>query len=128
MKANNPLTKALKNAHAMRDKAIICGDIKAVNRYNDLIEDIEQKVRRSSVIDFAATPTTGSSRFSRPKMKPNVSRDAPAMGYAKPIQHQRISYKYNCMVTGTKRMEPCAGCGNPKGCLSNSMQYKEHQT
>ena len=38
---------------------------------------------------------------------------------------QKISNKYQCMVSGVKRMEPCSGCSNPKGCLSNSMQYKE---
>jgi len=49
------------------------------------------------------------------------------MGYAKPVQQQRVLYKYNCMVTGVKRMDTCVGCSTPKGCLSNSMQYKEQE-
>ena len=29
------------------------------------------------------------------------------------------------MVSGEKRMEPCAGCTNPRSCISSTMQYKE---
>jgi hypothetical protein len=64
-----------------------------------------------------------SSRFSRPKN--NVSQNKPQIGYSKPVDNQKKSYKYHCMVTGDKRSHPCGGCVNPKGCLSNSMQYKE---
>ena len=38
---------------------------------------------------------------------------------------EKIGNKYLCMVSGQKRMEPCDGCSNPKGCLSRAMQYKE---
>lgn len=39
----------------------------------------------------------------------------------------KINPKYNCMVSGEKRMSPCAGCGNTKACLSSAMQYKENE-
>lgn len=39
----------------------------------------------------------------------------------------KINPKYQCMVSGEKRMEPCAGCSNPKGCVSRTMQYKENE-
>jgi hypothetical protein len=38
---------------------------------------------------------------------------------------EKVTNKYLCMATGQKRMEPCDGCANPKGCLSRGMQYKE---
>lgn len=38
----------------------------------------------------------------------------------------KVTNKYNCMVSGEKRMAPCAGCTNPKGCVSRGMQYKEN--
>lgn len=38
---------------------------------------------------------------------------------------EKVTNKYLCMATGQKRMEPCDGCSNPKGCLSRGMQYKE---
>ena len=38
---------------------------------------------------------------------------------------EKIGNKYLCMTSGQKRMEPCDGCSNPKGCLSRAMQYKE---
>lgn len=66
-----------------------------------------------------------SSRFSRPKRPSNVSQSKPVMGYAKPTEQPQKLYKYHCMVTGEKRNSPCGGCSNPRGCLSNSMQYKE---
>lgn len=47
------------------------------------------------------------------------------MGYSKPIGSNNLQNKYHCMVTGEKRMQPCGGCTNPKGCLTKSMQYKE---
>lgn len=37
----------------------------------------------------------------------------------------KVTNKYNCMVSGEKRMTPCAGCTNAKGCVSRTMQYKE---
>lgn len=49
------------------------------------------------------------------------------MSYAKPAQNNGNRMKYHCMVTGEKRQFPCGGCVNPKGCLSSSMQYKEHE-
>lgn len=33
--------------------------------------------------------------------------------------------KYLCMVTGDKRMTPCAGCSSLNTCTSRAMQYKE---
>ena len=35
--------------------------------------------------------------------------------------------KYHCMVSGEKRLNPCAGCSNPTGCVSKTMQYKESE-
>lgn len=37
----------------------------------------------------------------------------------------KLTTKYHCMVSGQKRMAPCAGCSNPSGCVSTTMQYKE---
>jgi len=42
-----------------------------------------------------------------------------------PKSLEKVTNKYLCMVSGQKRMEPCDGCSNPKGCLSRGMQYKE---
>lgn len=123
---DSALESALTRAKTLLDKAIINNDIKSVNKYNNIIDEIGDEIAEARISPELRAYRKKSSRFSRPKQKPNVSRDNPVMGYAKPIQHQRISYKYNCMVTGIKRMDTCAGCSNPKGCLSNSMQYKEH--
>lgn len=125
MHSNNILFNVRERAKTLLEKALINGDKKSVNRYYDLIDKIEEEINTKELSPNLISYRNKSSRFSRPKAKPNVSRDAASMGYAKPIQHQRISYKYNCMVDGTKRMETCVGCSNPKGCLSNSMQYKE---
>lgn len=38
----------------------------------------------------------------------------------------KINPKYQCMVSGEKRMQPCAGCSNSNGCVSRTMQYKEN--
>lgn len=112
----------------LRDNAIINQDIKAVNKYNDEIDKhMLRKSERAKSSVFSSSKIK-SSRFSVRKQRPNVSRESSSMGYAKPIHNQRISSKYNCMVTGEKRMNPCAGCSNVQGCISNSMQYKEHQT
>ena len=35
--------------------------------------------------------------------------------------------KYHCMVSGEKRLNPCAGCTNPTGCVNKTMQYKESE-
>ena len=123
---DSALQNALTRAKTLLDKAIINNDIKSVNKYNNIIDEIDEEIAQARISPELRAYRKKSSRFSRPKQRPNVSRDNPVMGYAKPIQHQRISYKYNCMVTGIKRMDTCAGCSNPKGCLSNSMQYKEH--
>lgn len=123
---DSALENALIRAKTLLDKAIINNDIKSVNKYNNMIDEIDEEIAQARISPELRAYRKKSSRFSRPKQRPNVSRDNPVMGYAKPIQHQRISYKYNCMVTGVKRMDTCAGCSNPKGCLSNSMQYKEH--
>jgi len=123
---DSALENALIRAKTLLDKAIINNDIKSVNKYNNMIDEIDEEISQARISPELRAYRKKSSRFSRPKQRPNVSRDNPVMGYAKPIQHQRISYKYNCMVTGVKRMDTCAGCSNPKGCLSNSMQYKEH--
>ena len=53
-----------------------------------------------------------------------VQQNKPVMGYPKNGGLAAVSYKYNCMVSGEKRANPCAGCGNPKGCLSGVMQFK----
>lgn len=37
----------------------------------------------------------------------------------------KLTNKYQCMVSGEKRMTPCSGCTNIKGCVSKGMQYKE---
>ena len=58
----------------------------------------------------------------KPRM---VQQNKPAMGYPKNGGLTAVSSKYNCMVSGQKRMDPCAGCGNPKGCLSGAMQFKK---
>jgi hypothetical protein len=125
MYLNSVLFGVRERAKSLLEKAIINGDTESVNKYHDLIEDLDNAIDTKTIRQDRVTHSKKSSRFSRPKSRPNVSRDAASMGYAKPIQHQRISYKYNCMVTGVKRMDTCAGCSNPKGCLSNSMQYKE---
>lgn len=39
----------------------------------------------------------------------------------------KTSPKYHCMVSGSKVMNPCSDCSNPKGCLSRAMQYKENE-
>ena len=56
--------------------------------------------------------------------KRSVQRNSPQMGYPKTGGLTANSNKYNCMVSGEKRMKPCLGCSNPKGCLSGTMQFK----
>jgi len=116
----------LSNLIRLRDNAIINRDAKSVNKYNNQIDNHLENKALGPKSSRRSPQRKKSSRFSVRKQKPNVSRDASSMGYAKPIHNQRISSKYNCMVTGEKRMDPCAGCSNVKGCISSSMQYKEH--
>jgi hypothetical protein len=47
------------------------------------------------------------------------------MGYTSQNGLPKSTAKFHCMVSGDKRMAPCSGCSNPKGCLSSTMQYKE---
>lgn len=47
------------------------------------------------------------------------------MGYTSPNGLPKVTAKFHCMVSGDKRMQPCSGCTNPKGCVSSTMQYKE---
>jgi uncharacterized membrane protein YkoI len=39
----------------------------------------------------------------------------------------KVTPKYNCMVSGQKRMQPCSGCTNTKSCMTTTMQYKENE-
>lgn len=127
MYTNNVLHNVLDRANFLLEKALIDGNEQSVNKYYNIIDKIENQINTKNLSLDLLTYRKKSSRFSRPKTKPNVSRNAASMGYAKPVQQQRVLYKYNCMVTGVKRMDTCAGCGTPKGCLSNSMQYKEQE-
>ena len=47
------------------------------------------------------------------------------MAYTSQNGLPKIASKFHCMVSGEKRMEPCAGCTNPRTCVSSTMQYKE---
>lgn len=114
------LLNALRNTEFKRDSAIARNDYALIADLNLKIEQIEQRLEQ----DMSPVALSKSSRFTRPKAR-NVSQTNPSIGYAKPIQQQKISNKYHCIVSGEKRMEPCGGCSNPKGCLSSSMQYKE---
>jgi hypothetical protein len=40
---------------------------------------------------------------------------------------EKMTTKYQCMVSGEKVMTPCSSCENPKGCLSRAMHYKENE-
>lgn len=100
--------------------AAMSGDFEKVARINSKIGELEAKLQTSQLL----TEESKSSRFTRPKTT-NFRQNNPVMGYAKPTEQRKISHKYHCIVSGEKRMNPCGGCSNPKGCLSNSMQYKE---
>lgn len=116
------LENALKNIEFKRDSAITKNDFELVDKFNEQLDSIEAEIKSAQEeLMFK------SSRFTRPKMR-NVSQTSPVMGYAKPVQQQKISNKYHCIVSGEKRMNPCGGCSNPKGCLSSSMQYKEQNS
>jgi hypothetical protein len=47
------------------------------------------------------------------------------MSYTSQNGLPKTTAKFHCMVSGDKRMNPCSGCTNPKGCISSTMQYKE---
>jgi hypothetical protein len=47
------------------------------------------------------------------------------MSYTSQNGLPKTTAKFHCMVSGDKRMTPCSGCTNPKGCVSSTMQYKE---
>jgi hypothetical protein len=116
------LENALRNIEFKRDSAITQNDLELVDNFNQQLDSIEAEIKSAEEeLMFK------SSRFTRPKVR-NVSQSSPVMGYAKPVQQQKISNKYHCIVSGEKRMNPCGGCSNPKGCLSSSMQYKEQNS
>ena len=114
---------AVKNIEFERDSAIAQNNFELVGELNEQLDKIEAQIK-SDETNFI---NGKSSRFTRPKVR-NVSQSSPVMGYAKPVQQQKISNKYHCIVSGEKRMNPCGGCSNPKGCLSSSMQYKEQNS
>ena len=100
--------------------AAMSGDFEKIDAINTKLDELESQLEKSQQL----TDDTKSSRFTRPKTT-NFRQNNPVMGYAKPTEQRKISHKYHCIVSGEKRMNPCGGCSNPKGCLSNSMQYKE---
>jgi hypothetical protein len=116
------LENALRNVEFKRDSAITQNDLELVDNFNQQLDSLEAEIKSAE-----QEMVFKSSRFTRPKMR-NVSQTSPVMGYAKPVQQQKISNKYHCIVSGEKRVNPCGGCSNPKGCLSSSMQYKEQNS
>ena len=100
--------------------AAMSGDFKKIESLNIKLDSLEAELKTSQQL----TNDKKSSRFTRPKTT-KFRQNNPVMGYAKPTEQRKISYKYHCIVSGEKRANPCGGCSNPKGCLSNSMQYKE---
>jgi hypothetical protein len=117
------LNYAVTNIEFERDSAIVQNNFELVGELNKKLDVIETQIK-SEETHLASGKST---RFTRPKVG-NVSQRTPVMGYAKPVQQQKISNKYHCIVSGEKRMNPCGGCSNPKGCLSSSMQYKEQNS
>jgi hypothetical protein len=117
------LGHAVKNIEFERDSAIVQSDFELVDQLNERLDVLETQIKSEE----SHLASGKSSRFTRPKVR-NVSQSSPVMGYAKPVQQQKISNKYHCIVSGEKRMNPCGGCSNPKGCLSSSMQYKEQNS
>lgn len=101
-------------------EASLVGDFNKIESINAKLDSLEAQLETSQQL----TDEKKSSRFTRPKTT-KFRQNNPVMGYAKPTEQRKISYKYHCIVSGQKRMNPCGGCSNPKGCLSNSMQYKE---
>ncbi|MFZ9715923.1 MAG: hypothetical protein ACO3CH_00510 [Ilumatobacteraceae bacterium] len=85
------------------------------------VDHIEQDVLRE-IVDVLVK-ATGSRVNLSPKTR-MVQRNKPVMGYPKNGGLAAVASKYNCMVSGEKRINPCAGCGNPKGCLSGVLQFK----
>ena len=117
------LNYAVKNIEFERDSAIVQNNFELVGELNKKLDAIEIQIKSDETYLMGGKST----RFTRPKVS-NVSQRTPVMGYAKPVQQQKISNKYQCIVSGEKRMNPCGGCSNPKGCLSSSMQYKEQNS
>ena len=117
---DGPLELRIKALDRRLANAALSGDFSAIEKINNELEEIELQLKTSQPL----TDESKSSRFTRPKTT-NFRQNNPVMGYAKPTEQRKISYKYHCIVSGEKRMNPCGGCSNPKGCLSNSMQYKE---
>lgn len=66
-------------------------------------------------------------RMNIPMRGRSVQQNKPSMGYPKNGAETGVAMKYNCMVSGEKRMSPCAGCSNPQGCLSKNMHFKENE-
>ena len=64
-------------------------------------------------------------RMNIPMRGRSVQQNKPSMGYPKNGAETGVVMKYSCMVSGEKRMSPCAGCSNPQGCLSKNMHFKE---
>lgn len=118
--SENMFLNALRNLQFKRDSAIAQNNPNLITELNIQLNKLDNKIS----VENKSLKNLKSTRFRKPKAH-NVSQTSPSIGYAKPVQQQKISTKYQCMVSGVKRMEPCSGCSNPKGCLSNSMQYKE---
>lgn len=97
---------------AITEKSIRISDIDHLE--DDLISEIADVILKGAGTRMNLGP--------KPRM---VQQNKPAMGYPKNGGLTAVSSKYNCMVSGQKRMDPCAGCGNPKGCLSGAMQFKK---
>lgn len=55
----------------------------------------------------------------------NYTQGGPTMGYATSRQLNNFQTKYQCIVTGEKRHQPCSGCTNQKGCLLKTLHHKE---
>ena len=117
---DDSLRLKIKSLEAKIADAAISGNFEKIKKINDQINFAEEEIKTQEQL----TLNEKSTRFTRPK-NAGVRQNNPVMGYAKPTEQRKISHKYHCIVSGEKRMNPCGGCSNPKGCLSNSMQYKE---
>lgn len=73
-------------------------------------------------MSMAGQPTGQPGLVAKPNGHPQTGG---SMGYATSRPQNKIQYKYQCMVTGEKRMAPCSGCKNQKGCLAKTLQHKE---
>ena len=117
----------IKQLEFKRDRAIINCKSELVDKLNNEIDALYSASSKAMQSKINNSFKANSSRLTRPKRSAGFSRSNAVMGYAKPTGNQEISSKYNCIATGEKRMTPCAGCPNPKGCLSRGMQYKEFE-